>query len=67
MSSMMLPCTTAFLSNMLVIFFLKSVIVLLRFIIENSIEDRILKLQEKKKLVFDGIIFVAESLFKYVT
>ena len=27
-----------------------------RFIIENSIEERILKLQEKKKLVFDGTV-----------
>lgn len=27
-----------------------------RFIIENSIEERILKLQEKKRLVFDGTI-----------
>ena len=27
-----------------------------RFIIENTIEERILKLQEKKKLVFDGTI-----------
>jgi DNA repair protein RAD16 len=27
-----------------------------RFIIENTIEERILKLQEKKRLVFDGTI-----------
>lgn len=27
-----------------------------RFIIEDSIEERILKLQEKKKLVFDGTV-----------
>jgi DNA repair protein RAD16 len=27
-----------------------------RFIVENTIEERILKLQEKKKLVFDGTI-----------
>lgn len=27
-----------------------------RFIIENSIEERILQLQEKKKLVFDGTV-----------
>jgi DNA repair protein RAD16 len=27
-----------------------------RFIIENSIEERILKLQDKKRLVFDGTI-----------
>lgn len=27
-----------------------------RFIIEDSIEDRILKLQDKKKLVFDGTV-----------
>lgn len=27
-----------------------------RFIIENTIEERILKLQEKKKLVFDGTV-----------
>ena len=27
-----------------------------RFIVENSIEERILKLQEKKQLVFDGTI-----------
>lgn len=27
-----------------------------RFIVENSIEERILKLQEKKKLVFDGTV-----------
>jgi DNA repair protein RAD16 len=27
-----------------------------RFIIENSIEERIIKLQEKKKLVFDGTV-----------
>ena len=27
-----------------------------RFIIENSIEERILTLQEKKKLVFDGTV-----------
>jgi len=27
-----------------------------RFIIENTIEERILRLQEKKKLVFDGTV-----------
>lgn len=27
-----------------------------RFIIQNTIEERILKLQEKKRLVFDGTI-----------
>ena len=27
-----------------------------RFIIENTIEERILKLQEKKRLVFDGTV-----------
>ena len=27
-----------------------------RFIIENTIEERIMKLQEKKKLVFDGTV-----------
>ena len=27
-----------------------------RFIIENTIEERILKLQDKKKLVFDGTV-----------
>jgi len=27
-----------------------------RFIVEDSIEERILRLQEKKKLVFDGTV-----------
>lgn len=27
---------------------------IVRFLIENTIEERILKLQEKKKLVFEG-------------
>lgn len=27
-----------------------------RFVIQNTIEERILKLQEKKRLVFDGTI-----------
>ncbi len=31
-------------------------IIATRFVIENSIEDRILMLQEKKKLVFDGTV-----------
>jgi DNA repair protein RAD16 len=31
-------------------------IIATRFIIANSIEERILKLQEKKKLVFDGTV-----------
>jgi DNA repair protein RAD16 len=31
-------------------------IIATRFIIENSIEERIIKLQEKKKLVFDSTV-----------
>lgn len=29
---------------------------ILRFVIENTVEERILKLQEKKELVFEGLV-----------
>uniref|UniRef100_M1ALD3 Chromatin remodeling complex subunit n=1 Tax=Solanum tuberosum TaxID=4113 RepID=M1ALD3_SOLTU len=35
---------------------------IVRFVIENAIEERILELQEKKKLLFEGIVrFVIEN------
>lgn len=38
-----------------------------RFIIENSIEERIIKLQEKKKLVFDGTVGYDQSSMTKLT
>ncbi|KAK4714161.1 hypothetical protein R3W88_020068 [Solanum pinnatisectum] len=40
---------------------------IVRFVIENTIEERILELQEKKKLLFEGTIGSSEALGKLTT